>query len=316
MADWIIPGMIVFAIVVVIVLYLSPSYMEKVTATVAGPIDLSSRNTVMPLSDSKLLLDPSESSFQGFIYLNPLMRTGAHVQCGTDQTQPSCASGVFQPCLCSGVDCSPCAHAGFYPVVNLAGVAILEVMPVPDAGRQGQVTAQLSVKTVDMSVQPTKYHIETIPLPEITFQKWTMITIARDARQFYIYYNNTLSVSKKTMFMPVSDLTASNGTGIVSGASGLGGQLVNVNIFPKRLTVMDVEASYTANADTRGTPYLAGGSAKTLSSNDTIGPSYAMSISSALPSFDLSALSLCISGDCSGPAVVPPNGKTFVSSYA
>ena len=316
MADWIIPGMIVFAIVVVLVLYFSPSYMQKVNASVAGPIDLSSTATVMPLSDSKLLLNPSESSFQGFIYLNPLMRTGAHVNCGTDQTQPSCASGVFQPCVCTAADCSPCAHAGFYPVINLAGVAILEVMPVPDAGRQGQVTAQLSVKTMNMSVLPTKFYIETIPLPEITFQKWTMITIARDARQFYVYYNNTLAVSKKTMFMPISDITSSNGAGIVSGSSGLGGQLANVNIFPKRLTIMEVEASYTANTDTRGTPYLAGASTKTLTTQDTVGPNFAMSLSNALPSFKMADISLCVSGNCSGPAVVPPNGKTFVSSFA
>jgi hypothetical protein len=193
-------------------------------------------------------------------------------------------------------------------------MAILEVMPVPDAGRQGKVTAQLAVKTADSS--QAKLYIETIPLPEISFQKWMMITIARDGRQFYVYYNNTLAISKKTMFMPISDLGSSNATGIVCGSPGLGGKVANVNIFSNRLTITDVEASYTANADTRGTPYLSGASVKTLTSSGTIGPSYAPSISNAMPSFDFSGINLCLTGDCSGPVVAPANGKKLISSYA
>jgi hypothetical protein len=313
MADWMIPGMVVIAVIIVVVLYFSPSYFKRESVAVTGPFDLSKSNVIMPISDSKLLLDPSQSSFQAFVYLNPLMRTGAHVKCGTDQNQPSCADGVFQPCVCTGVDCSPCAHGGFYPVINLLGMAILEVMPVPDAGRQGLVTALLSITTLDSA--QAKFYIETIPLPEITFQKWTMITIARDGRQFYVYYNNTLAVSKKTMFMPISDIITSNGAGILSGASGLGGQLSNVIISPKRLTIMDVESSYAANADTRGTPYLSG-SVATLSGQNTINPTYASSMSSWLPSFGWPSFSLCVTGNCSGPSVTPPTGKAFYSPYA
>jgi len=192
-------------------------------------------------------------------------------------------------------------------------MAILEVMPVPDAGRQGQMTAQLSVKTVDAT--QSKFYIETIPLPDMTFQKWTMITITRDARQFSIYYNNTLAVSKKTMFMPISDIITSNGTGILSGSSGLGGQLSNVNIFSKRLTIMEVEASYLANADTRGTPYLSGSVPKTLSGQNTINPTYASSMTSWMPSFTWPSFSLCPNGKC-GPALAPPSGKAWYSPYA
>jgi hypothetical protein len=314
MTDWIIPGMVVIAVIIVVVLYFSPSYAKRVSVAAAGPFDLSKSNVVMPISDSKLLLDPSQSSFQAFVYLNPLMRTGAHVQCGTAQNQPSCADGVFQPCVCNGADCVPCVHTGFYPVINLLGMAVLEVMPVPDAGRQGQLTAQLSIKTAD--APNGKFYIETIPLPEITFQKWTMITIARDARQFSVYYNNTIAISKKTMFMPISDIITSNGAGILSGAPGLGGQLSNVNIFPKRLTILDVEASYTANADTRGTPYLSGSVPATLSGQNTINPTYASSMTSWLPSFKWPSFSLCVNGNCNGPAVTPPTGKAFYSSYA
>ena len=39
---------------------------------------------------------------------------------------------------------------------------------------------------------------ETIPLPELPFQKWTMITIAREGRRFDIYYNGKIVTSKRT----------------------------------------------------------------------------------------------------------------------
>lgn len=316
------------------------------------------------------------------------MRTGSHVDCGTDLNKPSCKDGVYQPCLCTnnnvsapmlantmvqdstytifssgdanwtdigassttvgttftynGVtvsgdgtakvtyesstntsDCTSCAHPGFTPVIDLYGIAKLEIVPAPDAGRQGQVTVQLTVKTFDASTGA--YYIETIPLPHITYQKWTMITIARDGRQFYIYYDKALVLSKKTMYIPIINQLTTNLTGVKSGSPGLIGQLANITLYPSRLTVLDVEKNYTALADTRGSPYLSGGSTvKVLSkpitekpSVDGILPTFGSSLSSFLPSFDFSKFSFCLTGNClNAPIVAPTNGKTWHSNYA
>jgi hypothetical protein len=204
--------------------------------------------------------------------------------------------------------------------MDLLGVATLEVMPVPDAGRQGAMATHLYVKTEMMEssgVAPRhNYYIETIQLPPTPIQKWVMITIARDGRQFDIYYNDALVKSQKTMFMPISNSTQTNLSGILSGSKGLVGQMANITVHPKRLTVLDVEKDYISLADTRGSPYLDSKGASTLAdmagySLDGIMPGYGYRFNFTMPK-----LSFCLWGNCGTPAVTPPSNKIWVTNYA
>ena len=92
---------------------------------------------------------------------------------------------------------------------------------------------------------------ETIPLPEIPFQKWTLVTIAREGRRFDIYYNGKIVASKRTQ--NVVDVRAAYGP-IVAGDPNLLGKLAFVESFPEKLTQSQVEAKYKENADTTGQP--------------------------------------------------------------
>ena len=327
MGDWLIPAAIIITVVIISVLYFYPSYTAKLDVLVTGPFDLSAEKTLVQASDSKALLAP-EFTFQAFVYVNPIMKTGEHVKCGTDQNQPSCADGAFQPCLCDPSGCISCLDRGYNSLINLFGIATLEIMPVPDASRQGAIASQLYIKTEMVEAAPPAtprhhYYIETISLPAITAQKWTMITIARDGRQFYIYYNDVLVKTQKTMYMPISELTQTNLTGVVSGSKGLIGTVANVKIYSKRRTVTDVEADYKTRADTRGAPYL--NSKSTVTTLTT--PSLSMpSMDGILPDvevdwsfmdmFNLPKLSLCLTGNCKAPAITSKSNKIWVSSYA
>jgi hypothetical protein len=310
---------IVIVLVIVLVMYFSPSYVKTVQVTESGPFDLSSPKTAVAFSNAKALLEPQFTA-QAFVYLNPMMKTGSHVDCGTDPTKPSCQDGSFQPCLCDMTGCDKCLNRGYFTIIDLMGMAVLEVMPVPDASRQGAMATHLYVKTEMMNTSgpgPARnYYIETIQLPPTPVQKWVMITIARDGRQFDIYYDNALVKSQKTMFMPISTITQTNLTGILSGSKGLMGHIANITVYSNRLTVLDVENKYKTLADTRGSPYLDSKGAATLSSMDGYGmdgvqPSYGYRFNFKMPTFDF-----CFLGNCKAPAVTPASNKIWVSNYA
>lgn len=94
---------------------------------------------------------------------------------------------------------------------------------------------------------------ETMVLPNIPLQKWTMITIAREGRRFDVYYNASLVLSKRTQYMIAS--TAAFGP-IIAGDPNLQGQVASVDVFPEKKTGAEVQASYTTLANTNGEPYV------------------------------------------------------------
>jgi hypothetical protein len=92
---------------------------------------------------------------------------------------------------------------------------------------------------------------ETIPLPNIPFQKWTFLTIAREGRRFDVYYNGKVVASKRTQ--NIVDTRAAYGP-ITAGDPNLIGKIAFVESFPEKLTQSQVEEKYKANSDTTGQP--------------------------------------------------------------
>ena len=310
---------------VLLTLYYSPKFIPVVSVTKGGPYNLSSPTTVIKQTDASGILNPGGMGFQAFVYLNPLMRTGAHVDCGTGQGKPSCADGVFQPCKCDPTNgCGACGHPAYVSVFNLMGLIGLEIMPVPDASRQGQVKAQLTIKTetTGATAPIPDYYIETIPLPFINFQKWVMITVAREGRRFDIYFDDKLVVSQKTLNMPVFTQIGTNLNGVVLGSKNLVGQVANITLYTSRRTIEQVESDYTTLADTRGRPYLYNGSTIPINissgSISGITPTFGTSMFPSLPDWSSFSFNGCFKGKCfNAPAVKPANGLLqWTSNYA
>lgn len=301
--------LVVFA--VVIVAYYSPGMARKNTTTAEGPYSLDTSTTLATIDQAKPLFSDSTGSLSAFVYLSPMNRTGSHADCGTNPNQASCADGTFAPCPCEPAtnDCSVCTHAGYKNVINISGVILLEVLNAPDAGRKGKALAQLLLKTEGVSLSAgstnSQKYIETMTLPPIPIQKWTMVTVAREGRRFDVYYDDTMVHSQKAMYMPISDTSKSNMQGITSGSSGLVGQIAMANIYNYRISSQNVGEQYKKFADTRGSPFV-GSTANPTKTSDSAGlnPGFVsgMTLSSFLPFLP----SMCTSGECLKPPVVRP----------
>lgn len=234
-----------------------------------GPFNLAKKPQVASSDVTKLLLNSTNTgTIQAFVYPLQAQKTGTMVLCNpagsSNPGEPECSTGQYSLCTCIGNDCSKCSHSGYVNVLNISNVIRVELLASPDAGRPNAASAQLVVRTTGMGtpvladgskIQNTPdvqvVYEETIPLPEIPFQKWTLVTIAREGRRFDIYYNGKIVTSKRTQ--NVVDVRAAYGP-IVAGDPNLVGKLAFVESFPEKLTQSQVEAKYKENADTTGQP--------------------------------------------------------------
>jgi copper chaperone CopZ len=250
----------IFVIIFIVILYFIFKPSSNNSLNVKGPLQLSSKvvaiksSSFSTLDASTAFLKDGEGTFQCFVYLDQLSKTGEHVDCGNNSYQPSCETGLYNDCTCiTSSDCTNCLHAGYKHVLSLYGVYVLEIMNVPDASRPNSVAVQLALRTSTEETSDIKSSIiETIPLPPLPQQKWTMITISREGRRVDVYYNNKIVSSNKTMNMIcVQDV---NGSPVMIGDSGLSGQIGILSFLPNRVSVQDIESAYARLADTRGNP--------------------------------------------------------------
>ena len=239
---------VIFVSVTIFVLFKPKAALQSIS--VNGPFDLSKSQSIIPMSlDNNGFLKGGAGTFQCFVYMDSLARTGQVNTCGIQPNQPSCASGLYGECPCSNRnDCGNCDHPGYREIVSLYGVYRLEVMNVPDAGRQNAISTQLVVRTMDT----TTAYIETISLPPIPVQKWMMISVTRSGREISIYYNDRIVSSSKLLNLPVE----TNAGGYISraGASGLSGSIGLIYLSEDVMTTGAIASKYTNITDTRGAP--------------------------------------------------------------
>jgi hypothetical protein len=257
------PRALLFIVVFVLILagvmyYFNMGYKPKIVANVTGPSPLDSSELISSM-DTKQFYTEGHASFSTFINIESVNRTGSYTSCGTGPGQVSCGDGSFAPCACVAAtgDCSQCVHSGYTPMFNLSDVAKLEILTAPDASRQGMAMSHLVIKTITKGAGGTpQVYIETLRLPPISLQKWIMVTVAREGRRFDVYYNDTIVLSQKTMYMPISDPSYTNMKGVTSGSNTLKGELALMNLYNYRLSSLDVSAKYREYADTRGHPRI------------------------------------------------------------
>lgn len=257
---WLIGIALIAAIVFV---FLPKSVFEKKRDyDTIGPVDLQTTPTVAKTDATQLmLLESNTGTLQLFVYPLPYQRSGALNVCSGDTSQiaqpgdPNCATARYGLCVCNGTDCTNCAHKGFVNIVNVSNVVRLEMLAVPDAGRQEAAAAQLVVRCKRPLSNGTGNQVveETFALPELPYQKWTMITLAREGRRFDIFYNDKLVVSKRTQHVFDSSLATGQ---IVAGDSMLYGRIGFVKVFNYKMMLAEVQSLYASQADTTGQPSL------------------------------------------------------------
>lgn len=250
---------IALAVVVIMTAFLFSPWNPFETKSGKGPYQLQRLQEIGDVKDTQTILTATNSgTLQAFVYPLAFQRTGTVSMCSDGTTpqpgEPDCNSGRFGMCECEGTDCSKCKHIGYVNILNISNVVRLEMLTSPDASRQNAALVQLVVRTLQKKVtsNDTKVVEETLVLPMIPIQKWTMITIARDGRRYDVYYNSKLVFSKRTEH--VLDINSAVGP-IVSGDANLYGSITNVEVFSRRLTGAEVAANYSKLADTTGKPY-------------------------------------------------------------
>jgi hypothetical protein len=285
---------------IIVLLVLLNFAVPKVGAKMVGPTMLDKSTNLIPPSDSEFYLKAPQSTVQFFVYLSPMQRTATTHICGDEPGQPSCSNGRYPVCECVGTDCTECKHKGYYSLLNIFGAVMMEISSLPDASRQSQAAVQLVVRTQINLIPDTtpvlNSIIETLVLPPIPYQKWTMITISRDGRRFDIYYDNNLVVSH-TMLNTVTT-TAWDSRGPMAGDTNMLGQIGLFNITPTVSNSLTVSAAYTSQADTRGRPYL-----NAVDDGGSLFPKLSLG-SAKLPS--LPSFSICPSGSCTQTPTVRP----------
>ena len=247
---------VLLLVAVFIATYLFTKQISTISLVKNGPFTLTSPTSAVTSSDfpsitaANQFLKNGTGTFQCFVYLDSLSKSGGAVGCGQPGS-PQC-SGLFDPCKCATTsDCTNCAHNGYNTLVALYGVYKLEVLTAPDASRPSSVLAQLAVQTSSTVGSTVTNYIETIPLPPLSLQKWTMITIAKEGRRIDIYYNDHLVSSSSMQNMIV---VTGDGTIVMTGDIGLSGTMGVVRFDTGRLPVTAVSALYSKLADTRGAP--------------------------------------------------------------
>ena len=329
-------GGLIVIIIILLILTLIPTTPalnpnSTSTAQMKGPYNINKTTTIFTGTD---FLTNSSITFQGFINLEKLQKTGISTPCSsTDPSLPSCDTGRYSLCSCIGNDCKKCYHQGYITLMNFNDICKLEALGAPDSSRQGQAMIQFTIKTqssgdiVDEKKNPVnpEFHakdssgnsaqteksdiyLETFVLPPLYFQKWTMITISREGRRFDFYYNNVLVLSKQTSTVLYNSPLSSD---ITVGNSSLNGSVGFFTLYNTIQSSVDINKQYTSFTTTRGSPIF--------DSNPEIGLTN-LSLD-RLPIGGLQELrlpNLCPSGDCVNNPVNPPSLPYYEwsSSYA
>lgn len=222
--------------------------------TKSGPYSITGGVSVILATDSidsrNIFLNHADEAIQLFVYLDGNMRMGQTVDSGSGG--PHQDTGMYGACVCtSAADCTNCNHKGYKKLLNVQNTFVLEVLKAPDASRQNSVSTQLYVKTLNNAT----YGVETFPLPPLPEQKWTMITISKQGRQVFVYYNSTLVLSKKATHNFSTTLPTCEPVSV--GDATLSGNIAMVTYFSSHQGIQDVATRYQQMVDTRGNPISA-----------------------------------------------------------
>lgn len=204
-------------------------------------------NRYMPWS-----IDPCSLRFAMFVQAAP--RTVSKVDCITTNKAlaPSCTDYSFQACSCTDAGCGNCSLKEGNYLSKL--VWISDSMELWASGYTSQndkpyIPTILKIKTAK---DAGNFYIETVSLPAIPLQKWTVITIVKEGRRIDVYYGAKAVASSYTNYVPVPANASAN---TYAGNVGWKG---SVGFFMGSLgtrTSADVEKDVSTIVDTRGVPY-------------------------------------------------------------
>lgn len=286
-------GTIVLSIVVIlIVASLTLLYMKRSSQSTTMYDVSAARTQVVP--HASLPWDmKTPSSLRFAVYIKTSPKTVSNIECkkevDTTTLSQSCNDYSFTSCTCNSMnDCTNCRVDSYLsPLLSLGKCVNLLVSGHVAQSDKPYVSTLLAIKTASR----TSSHIETISLPAIPLQKWTVVTLVQEGRRIDVFYGANSVASKYLKYTPIPAYASDSW--MAGGMSGWVGQIGLFSTTLRPASSADVANDVAQLVDTTGLPYL---------QNE-------MDFS-----FDLQ-LPSCLFGTCTSlPSIRPPNQFSVYAS--
>ena len=287
---------VVFLVVIGIVTYYTYQYMKPKTQS-NTLYELSAPSTKVISHDDLPwnMTTPSSLRFAVYISLSP--KTVLNINCAnamdTNRLSQTCSDYSFTSCTCdSRNNCRNCTPDTYLtPLLSLGNSVNFLVSGYVSQSDKPLVSSLITIKTTSSS----STHIESISLPAIPLQKWTVVTLVQEGRRIDVFYGTDSVASTYLKYTPIPAYATDSWK--VGGMNGWGGKIGLFSSSLSRKSSEDVIKDVTELVDSTGLPYGV--------------------IETDVPFFDISLLSLpsCIFGTCSGlPPIKAPNPFSVYSS--
>lgn len=288
---------VVFILIAVLIAYITLSYMRTPTPSTAQyDLSKSALTTVVP--NVNLPWDiKTPSTIRFAVYVTSAPKTMSLVDvCDKGESiaclQQSCSEQKFTNCKCNSSSCSNCAFDGqnscpaypnFSKLLWMGSCMNLWVSGYTSQSDKPIVPTLLTIKTGSGS----SLHMESISLPAIPLQKWTIITIAQEGRRIDVYYGEKTVESTFLKYTPVPAYPTDSW--MVGGMKGWTGTIGMFYTTKSTYSSENVREDVEKLVDSTGLPF---------SLNE-------LNFSFNFQDFQLPA---CILGSCSGlPSIKAPN---------
>ena len=220
--------------------------------------DLSKEEVVLP---SKILpWSGAPTSLRFAIYIEKAPKTIVKVDClapvADTQTAtsfaPSCSDYNFKKCACLATDCSRCiipADSYLSKLLHIGQAFELWASGYTSTNDKPYVPALLKINTASGNLNS---FMESVPLPAIPLQRWTVVTIVKEGRRFDVYYGQKLVASKLCDNVPIPP---SSGSDWKAGVKGWVGQIGLFTGYDKAQSQDDINKDVSTLVNTRGVPF-------------------------------------------------------------
>jgi hypothetical protein len=294
--------MIVEAIIVIAVAIL---FSYAIAYFVGGQASYKGTNAIYSLSKQQTVLSSVDlpwrtgpCALRFGIFVEEAPRTISKVDCiqipdnsNATSFAPSCSDYSYQTCECDKNNCNRCSlqsdNTFLSKLVSLGDFVEVWASGYTSQNDKPYVPALLKIRTAKDS---TSHFMESIALPAIPLQRWTIITIAKEGRRFDVYYGEKLVTSKILQYVPVS---SESSLGWVAGNSRWKGQIGFFNGVSSTWTTDNVKGDVQALVNTRGIPF------------------YLEQTSFSIPSIE-AIIPDCLFGNCNEMPVVKPRNPFAV----
>ncbi len=250
---------ILFVAVTLLISYFVVQFVKRPVTYQGGSAlyDLSKEGTQV-LSSTDMPWTNEACSLRFAVFIESAPRTVSKVDCiattagaGVTSFAPSCEDYEYKRCACDGVNCSGCELQGNYlsKLVSYGGNLQLWASGYTSQNDKPYVPAILKVTTAS---SPSQSYVESISLPAIPLQKWTVITIVKEGRRFDVYYGAKAVATKLLDYPPLSSIITSGWT---AGNAKWAGKIGLFSGVKKTQTTADVLADVQSLVNTRGIPF-------------------------------------------------------------